>query len=267
MSVLGQLLTDYKQTLQFRYLVIGRLFSLIALARGHKVPDATHFDRVTVLIGYEIGFELLLDEVPINLDYKPSFFPNYRRLLRDHGVWCYTMSLERIQELRSLEELSTEEVQELERLLDVRTWEAIRKIVRPTCCEAAQKYPIITFDIDSGLDTKFCVPDDYDSDKVDGDWRVHPSQELSSRFMDGTQRYYLDRPPARFCPYCGEPLPKMVRKRVPPPPPVCRIIGDSGHCETCKERLHACICDPPEVWFEPLIEEPLKATPNWPSTF
>jgi hypothetical protein len=165
------------------------------------------------------------------------------------------MSFERIQELRGQRDLSTEEEQELEQLVAERIWESVRKTVRPTCCEAAQKYPVITFDIDTGFLTN---PKDYDSDKVDGDWRVHSSSELLKWFMDGTQRYYINRPPARFCPYCGEPLPKMVRKKEPPPPPVRRIIGDSGYCETCKERLQACICDPPEVAFEPLIEEPLK---------
>lgn len=168
------------------------------------------------------------------------------------------MSFERIQELRGKRDLSTEEEQELEQLIDERTWESIKKTVRPTCCEAAQKYPVITFEVDSGLDTKFYVPESYDSDAAEGDWRVHASSELLKWFMDGTPRYYIDRPPARFCPYCGEPLPKMVRSKVAPPPPVRRVIGDSDYCATCKERLQACICDPPEVAFEPLIEEPLK---------
>ena len=172
------------------------------------------------------------------------------------------MSFERIQELRGREQLSDEEEQELEGLLDERTWEAIRKIVRPTCCEAAQKYPVITFGINTGFLVNPSNPRDYDSGKVDGEWRVHASSDLLSRFSDGTQRYFLDRPSAKFCPYCGEPLPKMVRKKDPPPPPVCRIIGDSDYCETCKERLQACICDPPEVAFEPLIEEPLKTIPT-----
>jgi hypothetical protein len=172
------------------------------------------------------------------------------------------MSFERIQELRGQRNLSTEEEQELEHLVDERIWESIRKTIRPTCCEAAQKYPVITFEVDSGLDTKFYVPDNYDSNTANGDWRVHSSSELLKWFSDGTVRYCLDRPPARFCPYCGEPLPKMVRSKIPPPPPVRRVIGDSGYCATCKERLQSCICDPPEVAFEPLIEEPLKTIPT-----
>lgn len=57
-------------------------------------------------------------------------------------------------------------------------------------------------------------------------------------------------PEPTHCPFCGTPLPKMVRKD-PIPPHICRVTDGGYYCDTCKQRLNACICDPPEAAFEP----------------
>jgi hypothetical protein len=171
------------------------------------------------------------------------------------------MSFDRLLELlhRGEEDLSPEEFQEFETLQGERREEQNQAIPRPTCCEAAQKYPVVTFCLITTDDR------DFDSDLAEGRWRAHLSSELLDRFYDGTREYYLNYPEVRYCTYCGESFPMMVRKTQEPKNPVCRVVGTSGYCATCNERLMACICDPPESRFEPLvIEEPLRTIPSRP---
>jgi len=56
-------------------------------------------------------------------------------------------------------------------------------------------------------------------------------------------------PEAKFCTFCGEALPKMVRKATPPIP-LCIVTDGGYYCDTCKQRL-PCTCLPPSAAFEP----------------
>lgn len=58
-------------------------------------------------------------------------------------------------------------------------------------------------------------------------------------------------PIVRFCPYCGQKLPKMVLKKAPPQNShLCTVTDGGYYCDTCNERLDACICDPVSILLE-----------------
>lgn len=122
--------------------------------------------------------------------------------------------------------------------------EVMRMVPVPTCCEAAQKYPTISFSVEYG--------DGEDSHKTEGRWYVATLQELSqSRAVEDPDYYRNGLPEPKFCPYCGTALPTMKRKN-PMPKTVCRVTDGGYYCSTCKERLNCCLCDPLSSAFEPV---------------
>jgi hypothetical protein len=160
------------------------------------------------------------------------------------------MTWERIRELRQLADLTEEENSELYDLSNKRVFEAISRIPLPTCCEAAQKFPVVIFSVDPG---------DCDSNTVDGHWRIDVnkiSDDLRYRSPDRWKGNSEIAPRPNFCPYCSKALPKMVRKKEALPH-VCHII-DGYYCNTCGERLQFCYCDPPEFAFEQEHEIPVE---------
>lgn len=83
------------------------------------------------------------------------------------------------------------------------------------------------------------------------DWRLMSSSTIA-RYHEDPAVFYekLDSAIVRFCPFCGEPLPKILpRERAPTPIHVPDRYGD--YCKTCKERVSACSCYPPEFYWEP----------------
>jgi hypothetical protein len=130
-------------------------------------------------------------------------------------------------------------------------------VPRPKCCEAMWRFPVVTFEVDSYLDTN----------QDPGRWWLssegtRPLMEILRNRDPGYYRAYAARyglPEPRFCPYCGVPLPKMRRKV--PAPRVARHEGESEICSTCDKRWHSCLCDPPEAAFE-LVD--LSAAPEKP---
>lgn len=114
---------------------------------------------------------------------------------------------------------------------------------RPTCCETAQKYPSVTFDVELG-----------GKGQPKGMWIAHMhsglTQEFAQVFSDDKwgRSWYMQIPEAKACPYCGTTLPKMVF--VPNKPDVCRS-SDHDYCDNCGERLRNCKCLPPSAAFEP----------------
>ncbi len=106
----------------------------------------------------------------------------------------------------------------------------------PMCCEAAQRYPAISFSVDYG---------DGDSNEAPGGWYIAKNRELETRGPD----HHREPPAPKFCPYCGTSLPVM-RRKVPAPKTVCRIIDGGYYCNTCRERLGGCLCDPLSSAFE-----------------
>jgi hypothetical protein len=162
---------------------------------------------------------------------------------------------ERWAELREKEKkegkLSESEEYEFRMLWDMRAGEAAAMLPVPACCEAARSDPAIVFYVNVYGE---------DSSEVEGHWELKTHEKLV-RLREGAGRArmalegrHVDRiftspPEPKFCPYCGAPLPKMRRKN-PAPENVCRVEDGGYHCSTCKERLHACLCDPPETAFE-----------------
>jgi len=53
-----------------------------------------------------------------------------------------------------------------------------------------------------------------------------------------------------YCPFCGDPLPKLTAKSTETAPPkVCR--HDGNYCRVCAERLDHCLCSHPFSLWEP----------------
>jgi len=132
------------------------------------------------------------------------------------------------------------QLQSLERL--DRELEIMRLIPTPTCCDAAKHYPAVTFqvaDVEGRRPTR-------------GYWHAHMSESLARRYAVGPDGsvWLSAMPEAKFCPFCGAPLPEMVLKE--PIPKTVSVVLDGGYyCSTCKERLYSCMCDPPASAFEP----------------
>ena len=140
-----------------------------------------------------------------------------------------------LKKLRSLDE----DDEEYDDLLVDRRVEMALAIPRPTCCQAAQDYPVVTFHVKAY---------EGDSGTNEGSWEAHMHSGLLREFAHRVE-FFKNMPPAKFCPFCGTPVPKMQRVDKPD---VCRVTDGGYYCDTCKERLSNCLCDPPEAGFEPV---------------
>jgi hypothetical protein len=148
-------------------------------------------------------------------------------------------------------ELSSDEEHEFAMFSEIRRGEVARTLPVPPCCEAARRDPAIVFYVSvySG-----------DSSAAEGRWELRTHEKLTLMMEDATRarmalegrrvdHIHVLPPEPKFCPYCGASLPKMRRKD-PVPETVCRVEDGGYYCSTCKERLHECLCDPPEAAFE-----------------
>lgn len=135
------------------------------------------------------------------------------------------------------EELSDKEYHELDSLRSALDFEQAMSVPRPKCCKEAQEYPAITFSVD------------YDKDPVEGKWYISTNEHLCSRLSIRNRFFYENRPAPKFCPYCGTPLPEMIRKD-PVPENICVITDGGYYCDTCEERLSSCKCLAPSSAFE-----------------
>lgn len=112
----------------------------------------------------------------------------------------------------------------------------------PTCCKAAQEYPTIMFSVDVY---------DQDSREAEGKWTTAHLKVFQEQGLRERRDYFKHMPEPKFCNYCGLSLPKMARKKAFPKN-TC-VVKDGGYyCSTCKERLNACRCLPPEFAWEPV---------------
>ena len=112
---------------------------------------------------------------------------------------------------------------------------------RPSCCEAAVKYPVVNFSVE--------LYDD-DSREAEGRWSATFNEYLVAK-PRRAMAWYNTIPEPKFCTYCGLSLPKLKRKD-PFPPDTC-VVQDGGYyCSTCSERLNACLCLPPAFAWEPV---------------
>lgn len=100
---------------------------------------------------------------------------------------------------------------------------------KPTCCEAIQKYPVILatlVDIELG------------TDKSPAQWCIATMSPSRHGEIEGYEEWSHSPfrvPTPTCCPFCGTPLPKLVR--VDPEPPGLEKVTDGGYyCDNCQER-------------------------------
>jgi hypothetical protein len=183
--------------------------------------------------------------------------------LRDALRWCTSlrMDLTRIERFRVLsakegaarhedgEALSEQERWELSDLFDEYQRFQKNAIPRLECCEEARVHPAIVFTVR------------VDPDSITGKawWRTSYHTDLAP---DG---HYDTDPEGRFCPFCGKPVPKMRRKN-PPPAPLCVITDGGYYCDTCG-RSRDCLCLPPAAAFEPVPEPETYLVQTGPGEF
>lgn len=99
----------------------------------------------------------------------------------------------------------------------------------PTCCEAARDGQLVFRVGSRGGRWSFSGP----TWPLPGVHGHAPSQE------------------ARFCPFCGAPLPEMA-EGAPPEGPVHAPDRDGDYCDTCGERSSACGCWPRWASWHPV---------------
>lgn len=141
---------------------------------------------------------------------------------------------QRYAELRRDPELSDEQFAEKEELGQWLNEAIIRSVPVPSCCKASQDYPAIALqpELETGRVRWLAATHDFITERL-----YHQAS------------WYLSRPDAQVCPYCGKALPE-VRLKDPPPAPLCTYEPDSGYCDTCGERLMCCLCYPPMAAYE-----------------
>jgi hypothetical protein len=151
-------------------------------------------------------------------------------------------TFERLQELRSKNEtdLTDEEDLELDQLYQQRRKERALAIPRLMCCEAAKRYPAVSFYLSDPEGTGNAKPV----------WRAHLDRTFSHALDSGDPRYYRGIPEAKFCPYCGTPPPTVrLRTDLANRNPIARL--DHSRCLNCGEQSRGCVCDPAEAAYEP----------------
>jgi hypothetical protein len=154
------------------------------------------------------------------------------------------VNIKRLRALLTKRDPSSKESVELSDLFSERHAEQLRAIPVPTCCSDAQHFPAVFFSVN-------CFYEE-DEETLYGTWRVRLHDELFTA-RNGNLRPTAPAP--KFCPFCGTALPKMQLKEGGLGN-VCQT-SDGNYCDTCKERLQNCTCDPMESAYEPV--EPTQA--------
>jgi hypothetical protein len=114
----------------------------------------------------------------------------------------------------------------------------------PGCCEASANYAVfLAFSNrwdDEGYNPQTENP--LPGDDWEPKWKVACYERWSEHDPNRLSRSHAE---AKFCPFCGQALPEIVR--VEAPGPVVRIIDGGYYCEECGERADSCECLPPDV--------------------
>lgn len=114
----------------------------------------------------------------------------------------------------------------------------LNALPRPTCCQESRDYPAAIFQLSVY---------DGDSREAEGSWLAPLVKAFETQRL--RRRDFNNPPEAKFCTYCGTALPEMKRK-AEFPTYTCVVTDGGYYCDTCKERLHACRCLPPEHAWE-----------------
>jgi hypothetical protein len=162
-----------------------------------------------------------------------------------------TLDHARLLELASKyeEEMDDEEYEEYSRLKDIREKARLDSLPWPTCCEAIRRYPAIVLEL----------PDPEGDSQKEPHWQASLSEHMLRKCEiyyapeeSSPKDYYDLMPIAKFCPYCGQPLPKVkLKDKIPD------SVGnweDGNHCSSCGERCMSCKCDWPQAAYE-IVQE------------
>lgn len=122
----------------------------------------------------------------------------------------------------------------------------------PGCCPATSTHePVYIL-------ARFDSDDVYEKNGVDCKprWRMSPySTHQWLRPRDNPWTRDEDQPSPVVCPFCTQPLPKIVLRKVPLVGPVRSITDGGDYCDTCRERLMCCACWPHEAKWQVLDPE------------
>jgi hypothetical protein len=145
---------------------------------------------------------------------------------------------------------------------------AKRELVTPKCCPEIQDCKLIIAvvdwpDCDLRGETSADIPPRWAARMFEHeDWVSRHTRTMSEKerkklvvkHEDGSETWpnicVVDKAPdPKFCPFCGTPLPKLVKKKRPPK---VQLVEDGGYyCSTCGERIRSCECPYPEQAYEP----------------
>ena len=137
----------------------------------------------------------------------------------------------------------------------------VREPLTPKCCPDIQRTEAILLE--------------FSDEFFDGDVNARPTWRLQMSFTnnlnairalqktegeglelhrDQITEVYEEWWNVKFCPFCSTALPDIeMRKECPKN--IC-VISDGGYyCDTCKERLHACECLPPDHRWKIIKDE------------
>jgi hypothetical protein len=111
-----------------------------------------------------------------------------------------------------------------------------RERIVPSCCDKSRNARVVRLGYDLEM---LCIAGDERTEETPPKWLV--TGKNSEGFTVIEQAF--------FCPFCGEKLPALRKKREQPPL-VMRITDGGYYCDTCGERANPCECSPPEECWE-----------------
>ena len=156
--------------------------------------------------------------------------------------------VDKIQKLESKEHEDTITEKEAYKLDDLRTQrrqQQLEALPKLTCCDAGRTCEAFMYHID--------VYESGPSNQItEGRWRIATYESLGRERRMADDQWHKKVPPEpKFCPYCAAPTPKLEKAKDPPKD--ISVVTDGGYyCDTCQERLNACMCLPPEAVFKPV---------------
>lgn len=118
--------------------------------------------------------------------------------------------------------------------------EILEEICKLRCCQEQIDYPTIICKADCADETG----------EVSVRWltSMHDVEIFYIKQRERGETGWNNIPEPKFCTYCGEPVPKLVKKKNPPSH--CVYTDGGYYCNNCGERLQCCSCLPPEAAWE-----------------
>ena len=110
--------------------------------------------------------------------------------------------------------------------------------IRPVCCDQARH----------ALKDRWVQRSGQAEENHSTVMRFHYDMTAVGEEYSDPPGWFFQGYPIKFCPFCGQNPGEVVRNPTPPEP-ICRITDGGYYCDTCKERLRGCFCNPPSCLF------------------